>query len=145
MNKKIDYSLAPPEFDDVILVLQHSAETGKYGRNDWLNGKNFDSDSNMSSMKRHIRDYQLGIRQDKDNDLHPYLMVACRALMQYTLDKRNENLNSIKYKEIVKKDLKKSLSDISNLHQSTEQYKMHPQHCFCIECRDQYIRCGDSK
>src|SRR5665213_1638178 len=85
---KIDYSLAPPEFDDVVLVLQHSAETGKYGRDDWLHGKQFDKEQSIASIKRHLNDYRQGSLNDKDNNLHPMLMVACRALMQYTLDKR---------------------------------------------------------
>lgn len=87
---KLDYSLAPPEFDDVILVLQHSAETGKYGRNDWLEGRNFNTENSIASLQRHIRDYRLGLRNDRDNNLHPMLMVACRALMIYTLDKRGK-------------------------------------------------------
>lgn len=88
---RLRYELSPPEFDDVIKVLQHSAESGKYGENDWLNGINFDSIKNIASLQRHVRDYRLGNRIDKDNGLHPLLMVACRALMQYTLDTRELN------------------------------------------------------
>lgn len=122
MNKKLDYSLAPPEFDDVIEVLQHSAETGKYGRNDWLEGINFDSENNYSSSARHWRDYREGVRSDAENGLHPLLMVACRALMQYTLDKRN-------YKEYIKR-----LDEECNHNQIAGLYEMHPQYCLCKTC-----------
>jgi len=88
--QRLRYDLMPVEFDDVVQVLQHSAHSGKYGENDWLNGVNFEPEKNLASIKRHIRDYRLGNRADKDNGLHPMLMVACRALMQYTLDVRSE-------------------------------------------------------
>lgn len=86
---KLKYELAPTEFDDVVLVLQQAAESGKYEPNGWLEGKKFDRDSNIASIKRHVLEYRKGIMQDSESGLHPLLHVACRALMQYTLDQRN--------------------------------------------------------
>lgn len=93
-NIKLDYTLAPPEFDDVILVLQKSAESGKYGRDDWLNGIQFDKEASIASIKRHLSDYRKGKTYDTDGGLHNMLYVACRALMQYTLDCREYEENS---------------------------------------------------
>lgn len=176
MNKKIDYSLAPPEFDDIILPLQHSAETGKYGRNDWLIGKNFNKEQNYSSVRRHWAAYYGGQKIDPDSGLPHLLMASLRGMMQYTIDKRNEEYINQGFKawtDLPKCDKelqddfeRASLEDLDNyikekgngkilmgdgglldelfkLRQTTEQYEIHPQHCFCKECRDNFN--GDSQ
>lgn len=88
---KIRYELAPPEFDDIILPLQHSADTGKYKENGWLEGVDFKPEKNMASIKRHLKEYVEGKRVDDDNGLHPLLMAGLRCMMQYTLDKRADH------------------------------------------------------
>lgn len=87
-KKKLDFTLLPVEFDDVVLVLQNSAESGKYEAKGWEKGKDFEAEKNLASTKRHINDYRMGLRLDADSGLHPLLHAACRCLMQYTLDKR---------------------------------------------------------
>ncbi len=85
---KLDFTLAPVEFDDVILALMNGAK--KYEAHGWETGKEFSRAANIASIKRHIREYLIGQMRDKESGLHPFLHVACRALMQYTLDKRDE-------------------------------------------------------
>jgi hypothetical protein len=89
-NAKLDFTLAPVEFDDVVKVLQHLASTGKYEANGWLEGKDFEMEKNLASIRRHINEYRRGLREDADSKLHPLLHVAYRALMQYTLDARKK-------------------------------------------------------
>lgn len=149
---KIDYSLAPPEFDDVILVLQQAAESGKYGRNDWLNGINFDSDRNYSSSMRHWREKREGVTKDKESGLHPLLHVACRALMEYTLDRRQqkemddwEQASLDDYGDIFDDDIDDYKEERKPMQYTQAQlagmgiakvqgFTMHPQHCECNVC-----------
>jgi hypothetical protein len=83
---KIDYTLAPAEFDDVLLVLMNGAK--KYERNGWEKGIKFEKETNIASIKRHLAAYRAGESKDDESGLHHLLHAACRALMQYTLDKR---------------------------------------------------------
>lgn len=85
---KLAYDLAPMEFDDVILVLMNGA--AKYEPRGWERGIKFEKETNLASIKRHINDYRGGNLSDSDSNLHPLLHVACRALMQYTIDKRTK-------------------------------------------------------
>jgi hypothetical protein len=127
---KIDYSLAPPEFDDVILVLQQAAESGKYGRDDWLKGINFDSEKNYSSSMRHWRDKRKGVTKDKDSGLHPLLHVACRALMDYTLYKREEQ----KVFGVVQEAELSECYGQAAKEGGTVWHTVHPQYCECNVC-----------
>lgn len=86
---KLNFTLMPVEFDDIVLVLMNGAE--KYEAHGWENGVAFEKDANLASIRRHENDYKAGIIVDKDSGLHPLLHVACRAMMQYTLDKRAKN------------------------------------------------------
>lgn len=86
MPIKLDYTLSPSEFDDVILVLMNGAK--KYEPKGWEKGIKFEKEANLASIKRHISDYRQDKLADEESGLHPLLHVACRALMQYTLDKR---------------------------------------------------------
>lgn len=87
-QEKLDYTLAPPEFDDVVLVFQQVLKSGKYPKNDWLDDNVINEEDNQSSIKRHLRDARLGVTKDKESGLDPYLHAACRCLMMYTLRKR---------------------------------------------------------
>src|SRR4029077_3564829 len=87
--KKKEYVIFPPEFLDVLQVLEQASKSGKYKPNGWLKGIKFKKINNINSMYRHLMAYNYGEVRDKDSGLHPLLHVACRALMQYTLDKRN--------------------------------------------------------
>ncbi len=83
---KLDYTLMPEEFNDVILVLENGAK--KYERNGWEKGIKFEKEANIASIKRHLSEYRTGKLKDDESGLHPLLHVATRALMQYTVDKR---------------------------------------------------------
>jgi hypothetical protein len=87
---KHQFELAPLEFDDVVLILQDAAKSGKYKANGWLEGASFDKEKNLASIRRHINDYRAGNLQDNDSKMHPLLHAACRCLMQYTIDKRKK-------------------------------------------------------
>jgi hypothetical protein len=90
MNKKIDFTLLPPEFLDVVLVLQDSAETGKYEKNGWLEGKGFTKEGNVASLIRHIKALMEGQEVDPESGLSHYLHIMCRSGMAYTLKKRGK-------------------------------------------------------
>ncbi len=83
---KLDYALMPEEFNDVILVLMNGAK--KYEAHGWEKGIKFEKEANVASIKRHLSDFRLGKMTDDESGLHPLLHVACRALMQYTLNQR---------------------------------------------------------
>ena len=83
---KLSYELMPTEFDDVVLVLMAGAK--KYEARGWEQGKDFENEKNIASIKRHLDAYRKGTSNDSESGLHHLLHVACRALMQYTLDKR---------------------------------------------------------
>lgn len=88
MNKKIDFTLLPVEFFDVVKVLQHSAESGKYERDGWLKGIGYEDEKNDASILRHFIAKRSGQVLDPETGLHTYLHAACRCLMAYTLWKR---------------------------------------------------------
>jgi len=87
---KIDFTLMPVEFHDVVLVLQQAHESGKYTKNGWLHGEKFSEDSNNASKQRHLDDLRQGNYQDEETGLDADLHLACRALMSYTLRKRGK-------------------------------------------------------
>lgn len=89
MSKKLRYDLVPVEFDDVALILENGSE--KYGERAWEEGKNFEKESNIASIKRHISAYRSGNELDKESGLNHLLHAATRLLMQYTIDKRKES------------------------------------------------------
>jgi hypothetical protein len=106
MTQKIAFELMPVEFDDVAIVLQQAAQSGKYAANGWLEGKDFETEKNLASIKRHINDYRRGIKVDSDSGIHPLLHAACRLLMQYTVDSRKaKNDQLFKIAEEVEKEL----------------------------------------
>lgn len=78
----------PQEFHDVYQVLTSGAK--KYGANSWLKGEHFNPRDNYASICRHAAELYTGKAKDDETGLHPALHIACRALMQYTLDKRGE-------------------------------------------------------
>lgn len=83
----------PSEMYEFINVLYHSANSGKYGANSWLepDGKNSDHKSMHASMFRHLAESSSNNRKDKDSGLDPLLHLACRALMLYTRIKKGLN------------------------------------------------------
>jgi len=82
-KKKPDYSLWPPEFNDVIFALENGAE--KYGRDNWRESLMYPE--NYASMRRHLEANWVGDIKDKESGLHPLLHLACRALMEYAIQK----------------------------------------------------------
>jgi hypothetical protein len=88
MTKKLAYELLPNEFDDIALVLMAGIEKG-YEPDGWKKGVKFDLESNLASIKRHIRDFREGNLSDEESGLHPLLHAACRCLMQYYIDVQN--------------------------------------------------------
>jgi hypothetical protein len=78
----------PIEFNDVNKVLEFGAE--KYGANTWLEGNHFGHTSNHNSMFHHLAESYANVSKDLESDLHPLLHLACRALMEYTLIKRDK-------------------------------------------------------
>jgi hypothetical protein len=81
---KLDYTLIPLEFDDLVLVAMNGAK--KYEPHGWEKG--IDKDQNLASVRRHENDYKAGKLKDDESGLHPLLHAAFRLMMQYTLDKR---------------------------------------------------------
>jgi len=79
----------PKEFLDVVKVLEMGAK--KYGANSWLKGEHFDSKSNHESMFRHLSKSLCCKDKDSESDLDHLLHLACRALMEYTLRRRDEH------------------------------------------------------
>ena len=92
-EEKIRYELVPDEFMDVALVFMAGIKEG-YEPNGWKEGKKFEKETNIASIKRHLRDYRAGLRFDKDSGLHPLLHAATRCLMQYYLDLKSEQNTS---------------------------------------------------
>jgi hypothetical protein len=88
--RKIDFTLMPVEFHDVVLILQQAHESGKYAKNGWQEGIKFDEESNNSSKQRHLDDLRQKKYIDKESGLDADLHLACRALMSYTLRKRGK-------------------------------------------------------
>ena len=78
--------MMPEEFNDVEKVLVFGAQ--KYGKDAWLTGQHFNRKNNFASMSRHAAEAYTGHNVDAESGLHPLLHLACRALMQYTLEKR---------------------------------------------------------
>lgn len=79
----------PKEFLDVVKVLEFGAE--KYESNGWLepNAHKMDHKSNHDSMFHHLASSFSGDRLDNESGLDHLLHLACRALMQYTREKRS--------------------------------------------------------
>lgn len=83
MQDKIEI---PSEMLDFKQVLEFGAS--KYGANSWLKGLHFNAKDNHASMSRHLAEAYCGFDKDHESDLDPLLHLACRALMQYTMKKR---------------------------------------------------------
>jgi hypothetical protein len=68
---------------DFIDVLVHSAESGKYPLNNWLepNGKGCDRKSMYGSMFRHAAESYCGVTADRDSGLRPRQHAICRLVM----------------------------------------------------------------
>lgn len=73
----------PKEMYHFVKVLEEGAK--KYGENSWMKGEHFNHRDNHASMSRHLAEGYMGQVRDKETGLHPYLHLACRALMEYTL------------------------------------------------------------
>lgn len=86
-NKNVEI---PSEMFEFINVLYHSANTGKYPANNWLqkDGKTSDHKSMCASMFRHLAAAECQLEKDPDSGLHPLLHLAARSLMLYTRIKR---------------------------------------------------------
>lgn len=84
---KIDH---PKELYDFEKVLEFGAT--KYGANTWLKGEHFTHRDNHASMSRHLAEGYMGVTKDKESGLHPYLHLACRALMEYCMWKKGHEL-----------------------------------------------------
>jgi hypothetical protein len=78
----------PEEFEDVYDVMLPGAE--KHGKDTWLDKDNpsLEHRANHASMSRHLAEGYMGRTADPETGLHPYLHLACRALMAYTRYKR---------------------------------------------------------
>lgn len=84
------YTITIPEYMlDFLQVLQHSADSGKYEPNNWLNkdGKGCDHRSMYASIHRHISHCSVGDYKDRDSGLDHRLHAAVRLMMDYTRDK----------------------------------------------------------
>lgn len=79
----------PQEFYDVIKVLIFGVDKG-YAPNGWLNGVQFDHKKNHDSMFHHLAESFNGQPYDKESGLDPKLHLACRALMEYTVQLRTQ-------------------------------------------------------
>lgn len=92
----------PQEFQDVFKILEFGIQKG-YSADGWLKGDKFNDKDNDKSMLRHlikqttmdkseIMDLVDGCYQDQANDdesgYSHLLHLACRALMKYTVQKR---------------------------------------------------------
>lgn len=80
----------PEEFKDVGKVLDAGAS--KYGEDAWLHGISWSHRSNHESMSRHLAEAYCGVTKDHDTGLHPLLHLAARALMEYTVYKRDHKI-----------------------------------------------------
>ncbi len=86
-DEKLDFTLVPLEFEDVVKVLMFGVKKG-YEKDGWQKGIKFSTDTNLASIRRHANSYRRGDHTDSESGLNHMLHIACRALMQYTLDKR---------------------------------------------------------
>lgn len=77
----------PDEMMHFIKVLLHGNDKG-YDADGWLHGVKFDHDRNSNSMFHHLSESYVGQIADKESGLHPLLHLACRALMEYTVQMR---------------------------------------------------------
>lgn len=111
MNDKIRYDLVPDEFMDVALVFMAGIKQG-YEPNGWKEGKKFEKEANLASIKRHLVDYRKGVLEDKDSKLNPILHAACRCLMQYYLDLKNTQKNVLA--ELVVENQKLGFYDVES-------------------------------
>ena len=85
-----DLELFPVEFLDVVKVLNKSAE-GKYPPRGWEDGTApIVPSKNNDSMFHHLAKITAGIELDDESGLDHHLHLACRALMAYTLRKRQK-------------------------------------------------------
>lgn len=83
--------LLPVEFLDVEKVFQSVIDDGKYKAHDWEYGVKFDAMKNYDSMFHHLCEARAGQVRDSETGLHPLLHLATRALMAYTLERRERN------------------------------------------------------
>lgn len=89
-NRYIVSHLFPIEALDVIRVWEAGAE--KHGARSWEFG-GLNTKTNHDSMFHHLAESYSGRTVDPETGLHPALHLACRALMQYTLYKREQEGN----------------------------------------------------
>lgn len=96
-----NHPLLPAEFLDMEKVFEQVVRSGKYHAHDWEAGISFNKMKNFDSMFHHLCDARSGIGQDHESGLSPYLHLAIRALMAYTLEKREheEWLDSLAVEE----------------------------------------------
>lgn len=79
-----EFDIMPISFDDLVWVGMVGKK--KYGGGiDWERFINDGVEDNIASIKRHILERRLGVLNDEDN-IHPMLKVAFRAMMQYHVD-----------------------------------------------------------
>lgn len=85
LNNKYTVTI-PAEMYDFLVVLQDSADSGKYESDNWLkpDGNSIDNKSNYASIFRHVAEASTGSTQDKQSGRHPALHAACRLMMTYT-------------------------------------------------------------
>jgi len=93
-DEKLDFTLVPLEFEDVVKVLMFGVTKG-YEKDGWQKGIKFSTDTNLASIRRHANAYRRGDYLDSESGLNHMLHIACRALMQYTLDKRKATTDDI--------------------------------------------------
>lgn len=86
MTEKIRYELVPDELVEGIAQVFMAGITQGYDENGWKEGKAFEKEKNIASIKRHLADYRRGMCADTESGLHPLLHAATRSLMQYYLD-----------------------------------------------------------
>ena len=75
------------EFEDIQKVIEFGAM--KYGKDTWLDPGVLEHRKNCDSMFHHLAEHFAGIEEDHESGLDPLLHLAARALMAYTLKKRN--------------------------------------------------------
>jgi hypothetical protein len=86
---KLEAAHMEPEFYDFLKVLEMGAK--KYAPKNWLrpDGTKASFKDMHASMFRHLAESQSGATKDVESQLHPLLHLACRALMEYTIQQRH--------------------------------------------------------
>jgi hypothetical protein len=75
-------------FPEAMEAMQKVVDLGgmKYGYGSFLDADNnsLQHRNNHASMARHLAEGYMGVKEDVDSGVHPYLHLAMRALMEYT-------------------------------------------------------------